>query len=367
MRTSRLMLLLAGVVLAGTRPARAQDSQFGIRGLGIPGRWESVRARTTGGAFAAFDAASALADAAMVESTVLTSTLVVAPSFRSVDTPFGDADLRATRFPLFTVSGTIGRWAVGGGFSTYLDNSYEVITRDSALVRGEMVSFVDDFASDGGVSDIRFAVARRIGPRLALGLGLHAMTGSARITAVRVFTDTGRYATVRDTQLVRQTGFGVSASALLTPSPRLSIIGYARGDDEFKTKLDRNEVGTIDLPNMFGGAVRLTLGQNARLAGSVTYRPWSISGPGAFNTLNWSAGLEVGSSVTAIRLGGRAGQLPFGPGTSPPAEWGVAAGLGRVFASRHGVMDVGIERLVRTGSGLEEVVWTVPIGFTIRQ
>ena len=80
-----------------------------------------------------------------------------------------------------------------------------------------MVSFIDNFASDGGVSDIRFAVARRIGPRLALGLGLHAMTGSARVTAIRVFTDTARYATVRDTQVVRHTGFGVSASALLTP------------------------------------------------------------------------------------------------------------------------------------------------------
>ena len=28
----------------------AQDSQYGVQGLGTPGRWESVRARSTGGA-----------------------------------------------------------------------------------------------------------------------------------------------------------------------------------------------------------------------------------------------------------------------------------------------------------------------------
>ena len=41
--------------------------------------------------------------------------------------------------------------------------------------------------------------------------------------------------------------------------------------------------------------------------------------------------------------------------------------MGRVFANRHGIIDFGLERLVRTGSGLEEVVYTVLIGFTIRQ
>ena len=39
-------------------PLSGQDSQFGIRGLGTPGRWESVRARSTGGAFGPFDGLS---------------------------------------------------------------------------------------------------------------------------------------------------------------------------------------------------------------------------------------------------------------------------------------------------------------------
>ena len=74
----RIALLLA-VLLAATRaaPARAQDSQFGIQGGGTPGRPESVRARSTGGAFAAFDAVSAVADVALDETRVLVRSVVL--------------------------------------------------------------------------------------------------------------------------------------------------------------------------------------------------------------------------------------------------------------------------------------------------
>ena len=38
-------LALIILLCAGTRPVPAQNSQFGIRGLGTPGRGEGVRAR----------------------------------------------------------------------------------------------------------------------------------------------------------------------------------------------------------------------------------------------------------------------------------------------------------------------------------
>jgi hypothetical protein len=59
--------------------------------------------------------------------------------------------------------------------------------------------------------------------------------------------------------------------------------------------------------------------------------------------------------------------MPFGPGGSAPSEWGVAAGLGRTFSGRHGVVDLGVERLVRDGGGLHEGIWTLLFGLTIRQ
>jgi hypothetical protein len=285
-----------------------------------------------------------------------------------VTLPAGSANLRDGRFPLFTVAGAVwGHLVLGGGFTTYLDQSYNIVTRDSVLLRGAMVPYTDDFASDGGISDMRIAAAARFGPRLALGLGLHAMTGSARVSATRTFADTTMYATVRDTEVARQTGFGVSASALVDLTPGVSIIGFARHDGRFNSKIDGVANGGTDLPNTVGGAARLTFSPTARVAGSVAWRSWSSVGPDAFNTLNWSAGLELGPPGSVVRIGGRGGQLPFGPGGTPPSEWGVAAGLGRTFGGEHGVADVGIERLVRDGSGLREVVWTLLFGLTIRQ
>ena len=364
----RRLTLLAGIVLAGARPARAQDSQFGVRGLGTPGRWESVRARTTGGAFAAFDAASALADAALADVRVLSASAIGAMSYRSVSSSSGNANLRSARFPLFTVAGAVsGRFVLGGGFSTYLDQSYDVITRDSVLLRGAMVPFTDEIASDGGISDMRVAAAARFGPKLAVGVGFHTMTGSARLTELRRFGDTTTYATVRDSQFFRQTGFGVSASALVDLPPVVSFIGFARMDGHFNTKIDDLSAGDTDLPNLLGGAARLTLSPIARAAASVVWRSWSTSGPDAYNTINWSAGLEVGSPGNGLRVGGRGGHMPFGPGGSAPSEWGVAAGLGRTFSGRHGVVDLGVERLVRDGGGLHEGIWTLLFGLTIRQ
>ena len=368
MRPLRGLTLLAGVVLAGARPAWAQDSQFGVRELGTPGRWESVRARTTGGAFAAFDATSAVADAALADVRSLTATAMGASSYRSVRSPGGSANLQNGRFPLFTVAGAVsGRLIIGGGFTTYLDNSYEVVTRDSVLLRGVMVPFTDNLASDGGVSDVRIAAAARFGPTLALGIGLHAITGSSRVTALRTFGDSSVYATVRDSQTVRQTGFGVSASALVNPAPALSIVAFGRIDGNLKTKVDNVPTASTDLPNTVGGAVRLTLSSLARVAGSVAWRSWSSVGPDAYDTINWTAGLELGTGGNAIRVGGRGGQMPFGPGGSAPTEWGVAAGLGRTFGAGHGLLDLGVERLSRDGAGLHEGVWTLLFGLTIRQ
>src|SRR5258705_10388623 len=61
--------VLVAVFLTAQPPNRltAQDSQFGIRGLGTPGRWESVRARATGGAFAPFDPFSPLLEASFAD------------------------------------------------------------------------------------------------------------------------------------------------------------------------------------------------------------------------------------------------------------------------------------------------------------
>src|SRR6266540_6987761 len=99
----------------------AQDSQFGIRGLGTPGKWESVRARSTGGAFAPFDAFSPLTDAALADVRRMSASVASGASWRSVDVGGLQSSLRGTRFPAMVIAGPVSsRIVVGGGFSTYL-------------------------------------------------------------------------------------------------------------------------------------------------------------------------------------------------------------------------------------------------------
>ena len=92
---------LAALALAAPSPAHAQDSQFGIRGLGTPGRFESVRARATGGAFAAFDPFSPLLEASIADVRRVTAGVTGGTSWRTVDFGTQSNTLRATRFPAF--------------------------------------------------------------------------------------------------------------------------------------------------------------------------------------------------------------------------------------------------------------------------
>src|SRR6266508_4870772 len=83
----------------------AQDSQFGIRGLGTPGKWESVRARSTGGAFAPFDAFSPMTDASLADVRRMSASMASGTSWRSIDASGSTASFRGTRFPALVIAG----------------------------------------------------------------------------------------------------------------------------------------------------------------------------------------------------------------------------------------------------------------------
>src|SRR5437879_10233705 len=87
------------LLTASPRDLSAQDSQYGIRGLGTPGRWESVRARSTGGAFGPFDPLSPLMEAQLADVGHLTGGAMTATSYRDAETGGSTTALGETRFP----------------------------------------------------------------------------------------------------------------------------------------------------------------------------------------------------------------------------------------------------------------------------
>lgn len=357
------------VLLAALPPDRlaGQDSQFGIRGLGTPERWESIRARTTGGAFGLFDQLSPAADAALATLGRLSASAGAAASYRTARLDGQEASLRGTRFPIFTVAGPVrGNVTVGGGFGAYLGRSYRVETRDSVVLRGEVEPYRDEITSDGGISDLRAAVGWRVSPRLALGGAFHILTGSTRVTAIRRFDDSLTYRAAGEVDELRYDGLGGSASLLVTVSRRLQLAAYLRSDTRLRYKT-RDTIGAYDLPITWAAAVRWQPGTQAGLAAAVQSSSWSAArGLPAHDVFAWSLGVEVGRPSLPLRLGVRGGDLPFGPGAEPPRETGVSLGTGFRFSGGRGIVDLGVERLTREGGGLEERVWTVLVGITVR-
>ncbi len=367
MRTTALVCL----ALLAVGHLAAQDSQFGIQGLGTPGKSESVRARTTGGAFAPFDPFSPLTDASLADARRMSASISGGTSWRTLEpTGAAQASLRGTRFPALVIAGPVTpRIVVGGGFATYLDRTFGVRIQDTIDLRGVQEPITDEITSDGAVSDLRLAAAVRLHSRVALGLGFHLLTGSTRVVATRRFADSTTYRTSTARDEVAYAGKGGSASLLLDVTRDLRLAGWLRSDSRLRADISGRQITDNDLPLTYGTGVLWRAGTQASLAGTVTWRNWATSGAGAdstvHDTFNWSVGAEIGSLHTPIRLGVRGGQLPFGIGKTP-SEVGFSAGLGRQFSGGRGRLDFGLERLERKGTGLTERVWTFLVGLTVR-
>lgn len=364
MRAAMLGLALAGLAAA---PLAAQDSQFSIRGLGTPGRAESVAARGTGGAFAAFDGFSALADAALANVTRFGAEAAAYTSRRTVDFTDGtSASLRNTRFPLLTMAGPVLPGLVlGGGFDTYLNRSYSVTVPDTVLVRGVMEPVTDVLGRDGAVTDLRIAAAYRASAAIAVGVGVHVLTGSAQLTADRFFADSAVYPNAVQRSRESYDGFGVSASVLAS-FRNVDVTAFARSDGHVTTRVLGRPPTATDLPTTFGAAARVTLTPRLRAAASVQHSAWSVAGPGAYNTLDWSAGIDYRSGSFPLRLGVRGGRLPFSATGSAPQEFGIAAGSGFVVSEGRGAVDFTVERLTRSSGGVHETALTFLLGFSVR-
>jgi hypothetical protein len=347
--------------------ARAQDSQFSLRGPGTPSRFESAGARATGGAFAPFDALSWMTDAPLGDLRGLTASTLAIASFRDVLLDTMSATTRTTRFPSLLIATPLERTnspVLAIGFGGYLDRSYRTTVRDSVLINGEMEAYDDAITSDGGMSDIRFAAAWRIRPRISIGAAFHLLSGRTRSSAARRYDDSTVYRGSFEITDVQHTGAGYSGGVIIGLLRGVRVAAWARSDTELKVSVDDRVRAVYDLPTTYGAGLLWSPSAQFRLAGYASSHSWSDGGGN--NTLEWAAGAEVFSPLSPLRVGVRGSTMPFAPAGIEPTELAVAAGIGRPFAQGRARMDLTVERMIREGGDLREELWSVLFGFTIQ-
>ena len=364
---SRRLMVLALTTLAVAAPAAGQDSQFGILGVGTPARQEGVRARATGGAFTLFDPGSPLAEAALADLDRGMFSAHTQSTRRTVEFANGESySLSDSRLPVLLAAGrTPWQVRIAGGYATYSDRSYLVTRRDSIVLRGETEGFTDEHSSDGSIGDIRLALAGRPTRRIAVGGALHLLTGSTQEEVRRRWDDSVTYRNTFELEDVQYGGFGASLSTMVDVSRRVRVAGWLRFDSRLNTRARGERADATDLPLRASGAVEYWPRPALRLAAAVRWAGWSVA-PDGHDTFGWSVGAETGSVVFPIRVGVRRDQMAFGPGSEAPSEFGVTAGFGRRFADDRARLEFSVERVFRSGPGLDERLWTFGVGLVVQ-
>ena len=378
MRVCRGLLLL--LLVAG--PAAAQSSEFGVRGLGIPLRPLSVRARGTGGAFGLFDSESGFNPAAIGLVSSVTASFQTVQGWRRSETPAGVASVQDNRFPGIYVSGPIGgtRLALALSASGYTDRNFELASRDTLLLRGEEVEVFDTLVSHGGLSDLRAALAWRQSKAVQWGVALHMLTGSNRIESHRAFSDT-LYTGARERFTISYLGFGGSGGVMARIGTRVTLGGMVRVDDRLTVERDSSPLGKTRLPLTLSGGARIQLLDRLLIAGSGVYRTWSAAdsdlvaqgGIGSTNTLELNGGLEYvpdpkRPNRRPLRLGVYHAQLPFPLARgSEGSETGISLGTSFRFVGDRAGLDLAAERVWRSaGAGFTERATLLTLGISIR-
>lgn len=380
--TRRILLLALATVLGALSSLGAQSSQFGVRGLGLPGRSASARVLATGGALGLFDGHSSQNPASLATLSATTTVFTMTNAYRSSTNPSGTSSGKNFRFPQTLIAGPVpnSRFVLGVSYSLFADRDFQLISTGVDSPRGVPINVTDTLTSRGGMADLRIATAYAISPRFIVGGGIHFLTGSNRMATRRVWADDD-YAALEETAELSYHTVGFSGGVLLRPTPRVDIAASVRRYGTLKIERDSTPSAEVQMPMTLSGGIRLHASESLDLAGQATMRNWSRANSGlvgagavgARDTKEFSGGIEYFRNVRRrenkpIRLGVRYAELPFLLNTSgQPKEFGVSVGSGVRFARDLGGIDFAVERMKRTqGSAYSETGWHVTIGISVR-
>lgn len=374
----RRTLPLAALLAAWPMLLGAQNSTYGILGIGFPNSPFSVRARALGGSVGPVDPQSLLNPAAVASLTGLTVHAASAQEYRKYTIGgLETGGLQQTRFPYVVVGGRVGSAPLSyvASYTAYAERTFDVVTSDTIVLRGQPVGVSDRTSSIGAVVDIRGALAWAASRGMSVGLAGHVLGGSARLATGRQFSDSA-YREFTDVVEADFSGLGLSAGLVAAPLPGLRLGASARVDSRLSRRVNGQNVGEVRLPVTLAGGVEMTLAPAFRLSGSGVWRSWSRAAPDvaadtkAFDTWETGWGIELGGAPRGprlpLRLGIRYAKLPFSPTTEQPRELDLAGGTALTLGRGRVKVDVTVERALRDGGGAKERAWQFSLGVQLQ-
>lgn len=363
-------------VIALPVTARAQGA-LGPQGFGYPTGQLSSAALGTGGATAEIDPASPINPASISTVSRYSVYFQFEPEFRQTRGA-GISDKSTTvRFPGFM--GTFGhrRFIAAVSFSTLLDRTWENTYSDSQLVGGTMYPSSLRAASNGAMNDLRFAASYFIGPRLQVGLGVHAITGENRIEFGRAFPDSTGLGSVGQRSRLNYSGRAVSAGLMARPVPGLIVAASGRFGGSLNA--ERNDVflSEAEVPSRYGVGLAWIDIPNTVISARWERTAWSdMRDLGAdditvFDATEYGFGVDMGGprflgGQTVARLGFRDRTLPFGAAGERVSERAFSGGVGIPVARGRGQVDLTLQRTLREAAGINERSWFLGVGLGIR-
>jgi hypothetical protein len=374
MRTPSAALLIALLVPAMTQAQGA----LGNPGCGYPTGQLSGAARGSGGATAEMDPNSPINPAALARLNRFSISLLFEPEFRRTSIGGEAESARIVRFPGFALSGGFRRFAFGASVSTLLDRSWTTQYDDSVLVGGEWMPSTFFARSDGAMSDSRLAVAYRVGQKLQLGAGYHAILGDNRATFAHDFADSSGNVDLTLNTAMKFEGTAWSIGAVAQPVSELVIAASARFGGALRAELEGSPPpGEGTVPSRMGVGVTWLGIPGTSLNARYDRTTWSdMDGLGSdsmstFDATEYGFGVDVlGPRIagvnSVVRVGLRDRTLPFGVDGNQVAERAFSAGLGVPIARGRAQFDVALERAARTVAGARERSWFFSIGIGIR-
>lgn len=384
-------VLRAGILLLALfLPAVASaQSAAADRGLGLPIAALDARSVGLGGVAVGLPSGylTPTDPASVADLTIPAVTFSFQHSWTDAESGDRAEQFGGTRFPVIGVSYPAPFGVVFLTFGSVLDQRWNA--RESKLITLEGTSsqarVTDSFVSDGGISAVRLGLARRVGSRLAVAVQVGRNLGdisrvfSRSFDSLEVETAVPSFQTGGQWKYRGWTG-GVGAGVELGGIARVAASWNWSGEVEAQPTADTDgALRSYSFPSELHVGASAVLASGLTAAAGVTRVGWGaadadLNAARAGDALTWGGGFEwAGFSVlgksSALRLGYRAGDLPFrSPDEAAGTETAFTTGLGIDLLVSEPVvlakLDLSLERGRREVGDLTESFWR--LGTSVR-